>query len=84
MEESESQNILFLFMVRTPCFTLRVHRGTINLTASINVWMSNFETKISIVGKKYGCMDIIKQLGIQLLSCSLGEVELVQYHGMQL
>lgn len=66
--------------------SLRVYRDAIKLTASINVWMSNFETKISVLGKKYGWMNIIKQLGIhlQLLSCSLDEVESAQYNIMQL
>lgn len=65
---------------------LTVYRNIIKLTASINVSMSNFETKTSVLGKKYGWMDIIKQLGIHLplLSSSLGEVESVHYSVMQL
>lgn len=44
----------YLWSEHFTCHSPGMYKDTIKLTASINVWMSNFQSQIAMLGKKYG------------------------------
>lgn len=56
MEDAAGHGIYasYLWSEHFTCHSPGMYKDTIKLTASINVWMSNFQSQIAMLGKKYG------------------------------